>query len=296
MARGYRSHVGRFVWGSRNDKRLPAGSFIDVAASGTYRRAMAGPNVQNITVASFQKDVVERSMQTPVLLDFWADWCEPCKTLAPVLEKLADEYGGGFVLGKVDTQTEQELAEAFGVQGIPFCVLVQQGRPADGFQGLLPEPEIVEFLAKNGIQPEAASPTEEEEPVVDPNSPEARFERARTAAAAGDVAGVTDALSGIPEEDSNHAAGERITGALAWFADDLGSTGGEAGAKLLQAKQQFLAREYEPAMTSILESVELDRDFQKGLARRAMLLCFIIIGEDDERLDSFRRRLATLLY
>jgi putative thioredoxin len=256
---------------------------------------MAGPNVQNITVAAFQKDVVERSMQTPVLLDFRED-CEPCKALSPVLEKLATEYNGGFVLGRVEIQMEQELAEAFGVQGVPFCVLVQQGRPADGFQGVLPETEIVEFLARNGVQPDAAPPIEEEEPVLDPNSPEARFERARAAAAVGDAAEVTDALSGIPEEDSHYSAGERITGGLAWFADELVSASGEAAAKLQQAKQQFLAREYESAMAAILESVELDRDFQNGLARRAMLLCFIIIGEEDERLDSFRRRLATLLY
>jgi putative thioredoxin len=256
---------------------------------------MAGPNVQNITVASFQKDVVERSMQTPVLLDFWAD-CEPCKTLGPVLEKLATDYSGGFVLGRVETQAEQELAEAFGVQGVPFCVLVQQGRPADGFQGVLPESEIVEFLARNGVQPEAAAPVEEEEPALDPNSPQARFERACAAAAIGDAADVTDALSGIPEEDSNYSGGQRIADGLAWFADELVSASGEAAAKLQQAKQQFLAREYEPAMTAILESVELDRDFQNGLARRSMLLCFIIIGEEDERLDSFRRRLATLLY
>ncbi|MFT4512433.1 MAG: putative thioredoxin [Planctomycetota bacterium] len=256
---------------------------------------MAGSNVQNITVASFQQDVVERSMQTPVLLDFWAD-CEPCKQLSPVLEKLATDYHGGFVLGRVETHAEQELAEAFGVQGVPFCVLVQQGRPADGFQGVLPESEIVEFLARNGVQPEAAAPVEEEETPVDPNTPEARFERARIAAATGDVAEVADALSGIPEEDSNYSAGERITDGLAWFADELVSATGEAAVKLQQAKQQFLAREYEPAMTSILESVELDRDFHKALARRAMLLCFIIIGEEDELLDSFRRRLATLLY
>lgn len=291
----YQVSVGRSVCGPRNDKPVPHGSFIDVAASAIYRRAMAGLNVQNITAAAFQQDVVERSMKTPVLLDFWAD-CEPCKQLSPVLEKLATEYNGGFALGRVETQTEPELAEAFGVQGVPFCVLVQQGRPADGFQGVLPESEIIDFLARNGVQPEAAAAAEEEEVVVDPNSPEARFERARAAAAAGDVAEVADALSGIPEEDSSFSSGERITDGLAWFGDELVSASGEAAAKLQQAKQQFLAREYEPAMTSILESVELDRDFQKGLARRAMLLCFIIIGEDDELLDSFRRRLATLLY
>ena len=257
---------------------------------------MAGPNVQDITVASFQQDVVERSMQTPVLLDFWAGWCEPCKILGPTLEKLAGEYGGGFLLGKVDSEKEQELAEAFGVQGVPFCVLIQQGRPADGFQGVLPEAEVVEFLARNGIQPEANAAVEAEEPEIDPDSPEARFEAARVAAAAGDADAVTEALSGVPEEDSHYSVGQRLTAGMAWFAAGLGEGGGEAAATLAQARQQFLARDYESAMSSILSSVEVDRDYEEGLARRAMLLCFVVIGEEDERLDTFRRRLATLLY
>lgn len=256
---------------------------------------MAGPNVENITVATFQKDVVERSMQTPILLDFWADWCDPCKTLAPVLEKLAAEYGGAFILGKVDTQVEQELAEAFGVQGIPFCVLVQQGRPADGFQGALPEREIVDFLAKNGIQPEAGG-AGEEEVAVDPNSPEARFERARNAASEGKVDEVAEAVSGIPEEDANHSSAERMQEGMDWFGAELDKASGDAAGKLQEARQQFLARDYEGAMNSILASVEADRDFLNGLARRAMVLCFLVVGEEDERLDSFRRRLATLLY
>ena len=257
---------------------------------------MAGPNVQDITVASFQQDVVDRSMQTPVLLDFWAGWCEPCKTLGPTLEKLAGEYGGGFLLGKVDSEKEQELAEAFGVQGVPFCVLIQQGRPADGFQGVLPEAEVVEFLARNGIQPEANAAVEAEEPEIDPDSPEARFEAARVAAAAGDVDAVAEALSGVPEEDPHYSVGQRLSAGMAWFAAGLGESGGEAAATLAQARQQFLARDYESAMSSILSSVEVDRDYEEGLARRAMLLCFVVIGEEDERLDAFRRRLATLLY
>ena len=257
---------------------------------------MAGPNVQDITVASFQQDVVDRSMQTPVLLDFWAGWCEPCKILGPTLEKLAGEYGGGFLLGKVDSEKEQELAEAFGVQGVPFCVLIQQGRPADGFQGVLPEAEVIEFLARNGIQPEANAAVEAEEPEIDPNSPEARFEVARVAAAAGDVAAVAEALSGVPEEDAHYSVGQRLTAGMDWFEAALGEGGGEAAATLLQARQQFLARDYESAMSSILASVEVDRDYEEGLARRAMLLCFVVIGEENERLDTFRRRLATLLY
>lgn len=257
---------------------------------------MAGPNVQNITVAAFQQDVVDRSTQTPVLLDFWAPWCEPCKTLGPVLEKLADDYGGGFVLGKVDADVEQDLAQAFGVQGIPFCVLVKDGRPSDGFQGVLGEAEVVEFLTRNGIEKVASDVADDDDVVVDPDSAPARFERARVAAAAGEVAAVEDALAGIPEEDDHYSVGQRIMAGLPWFADGLDAAAGEAAGKLVAARQEFLARDYDASMALILDSVSADRDFQQGLARRVMLLCFVVVGEEDERLDTFRRRLATLLY
>lgn len=260
---------------------------------------MPGAHVKDITATTFQQDVVELSMTTPVLLDFWAAWCGPCKTLGPVLEKLAGDYAGGFVLGKVDADKEQDLAYAFGVQGIPFCVLVHQGKPVDGFQGALPEADIVAFLEKHGIHKGGGAAEEEtaaEEPAVDPDSSEARIERARMAASLGDAAQVEDALSGIPEEDERFGAGQRLQAGLAWFAPELEGATGEAAQRLVGARQKFLAKDYVGAMDAVLESATVDRDFQDGLARKAMLVCFAVVGEDDERLDAYRRRLATLLY
>lgn len=259
---------------------------------------MTAAHVQDITAANFQADVIERSTETPVLIDFWAAWCGPCKTLGPVLEKVAGDYGGAFVLGKVDADKEQDLAYAFGVQGIPFCVLVKDGRPADGFQGALPEAEVIAFLERNGIQKGAgggggdagAQPAE-----ADPDSPEARFERARLALSAGDTAAAQEALTGIPEEDERYDAAQRLISGLPWL-DGAFAADGSAGAPLAAARERFLQRDFQGAMDHILESATVDRDFEKGLARRAMLLCFAVVGEEDERLDAYRRRLATLLY
>jgi len=260
---------------------------------------MPGAHVRDITAANFQQDVVEQSMTAPVLLDFWAAWCGPCKTLGPTLEKLAEDYGGGFVLGKVDADKEQDLAYAFGVQGIPFCVLVHNGKPVDGFQGALPEADVKAFLEKHGVAPQAGAgepDAEPDAPAVDPDSAEARLERARMAASVGDVAQVEEALSGIPEEEDSFAAGERLRSGLPWFDAGLDGETGEAAQHLLAARERFLARDYDAAMSAVLDSATADREFCGGLARKAMLVCFAVVGEDDERLDVYRRRLATLLY
>lgn len=103
----------------------------------------------DVTVANFEAEVMEASLQTPVLVDFWAPWCGPCKTLGPILEKLEAEYDGRFKLVKIDSDQEQQLAGAFGVRSIPTVILVQDGQPVDGFMGAVPEGTVRQFLDKH---------------------------------------------------------------------------------------------------------------------------------------------------
>ena len=103
----------------------------------------------DVTIANFETEVIAASMATPVLVDFWAPWCGPCKSLGPVLEKLEEAYGGRFKLVKINSDEEQQLAAAFGIRSIPTCILLKGGQPVDGFMGALPEGQVRQFLDKH---------------------------------------------------------------------------------------------------------------------------------------------------
>jgi putative thioredoxin len=144
----------------------------------------AKPHVFDATAANFEADVLQKSLETPVLVDFWAEWCGPCKTLGPILEKLAGEYNGAFVLAKVDVDKEQELGAAFQVRSIPTVFLVKGGQLVDGFPGALPEGQLREFLKHHGIEPAAAPEQEAPETEAVPLDPHAEVVRLRSEVAA----------------------------------------------------------------------------------------------------------------
>lgn len=285
----------------------------------------ASPHVFDATTAAFQQDVLEASLQTPVLVDFWATWCGPCKTLGPILEKLAAEYNGAFRLAKVDVDKEQQLAAYFQIRSIPTVMLVKDGQLVDGFPGALPEGQLRQFLASHGIVPaEAANePEPEAEPAPQtpaelvaalreqvaaaPDKDELKLDLALALARVGEVDEATQLLDALP---ANLASDDRAKSARAALGFSALLKGAPAPAELetriaanprdLRARHllgayMLVGGEAEAALEQFLEMLRLDKNFEDGLPRKALIDAFNSIADAD-LVGRYRRKMASLLF
>ena len=286
----------------------------------------AKPHVFDATTDRFEADVIQRSLQVPVLVDFWAEWCGPCKQLGPVLEKLAGEYNGAFELAKVDVEAEQQLAAAFQIRSIPTVMLVKDGQLVDGFPGALPEAQLREFLKHHGIEPGAATA---EEPVVEeaaapPADPHAEVMRLRKAVEAEpdkaelklDLAlallatgGTREAAQLIDALPANLATDERTVNArarldfAALLADApqpqvlqaaIDANPDDLRARHLLGVQAIVAGNAEAGLEQFMEMLRRNRDFENGLPKKALIDAFRIV-DDEDLVGRYRRKMSSLL-
>jgi len=283
----------------------------------------ANAHVFDATTATFETEVLQRSLEIPVLVDFWAEWCGPCKALGPVLEKIVDEFSGALLLAKVNTEVERQIAAAFQIRSIPTVFLVKNGQIVDGFQGALPEGQIRQFLEQHGITPAAvesaaaedtASPSLEAEierlralSAEEPDKPEHRLDLALALLKAGQWDEARGLLDALP---ANLAGDERTKAARARLGFAAVLEGAPSLAELeaaivaqpddLRARYQLgtrllLAGDSEAGLEQFLDILRRDRQFDEALGKRALIDAFLLV-EDAELVSRTRRKMSSILF
>lgn len=273
----------------------------------------------DVGLADFDRNVIEASRQRPVVVDFWAPWCGPCKVLKPLLERLAAEYGGKFLLAKINSDDNQVLAMRYGVRGIPSVKAFIDGEVVDEFSGALPESEVRAFLDR-----------------LIPSPAEALRGEAAVARSAGDLPGALQLLAEASKLDPAYvgvrldaveimldlgetAEAERLIVSVADDADPrvaqlkarlhftsaagedeatlrarVAADGNDLDARLMLANLLVAAGQYEAGMDELLEIVRRDRSFGDDIGRKTLLSVFELLG-GGELVSRYRRMLASAL-
>jgi putative thioredoxin len=283
----------------------------------------ASPWVVDVTEANFETDVLEASHQHPVLVDFWADWCGPCRTLGPILERLVNERGGRVTLAKVNTEEAPGLAQAFRISAIPAVKIIYQGQLVHEFEGLQPESALRELLDQ--IAPDAdpaltqaqseelSSPARAEKHYRDilaeqPDNDEARLGLARVLLAQERFDEVPAVLEPVSSSGPAGTEADRIKGHL-YLARACKDLPDEAAlrAKVSAEPKNAAARvdlgirlacreQYEEALATLLSAAELDYKLASGRVREVMVQVFYALGSNHPLANDYRGRLTRLLY
>jgi len=263
---------------------------------------------------NFATEVLARSQEKPVLVDFYAQWCGPCQMLKPILEKLVQEYD--FVLAKVDIDENPTLANQYGVQGVPDVKIVTNGQVRDGFVGILPEPQIRELLQQLNLsslldqqldalfaaadqgQVEKAQAILEDLLLQYPENRQLMLEAAEFYIQADQLEKAKAVLMPIQEYEKDVYARAKAYQDLIQFKQitQEPAAAGELDQAFHTAAQLILDQQYEPALEKLLEIIRKDRRYRNDGARKAMLSVFSLLGDDHPLTKDFRKQLMQALY
>ena len=275
----------------------------------------AATHVMDVSEATFERDVINASRQKPVVVDFWAPWCGPCRMLGPVLEKLAKEANGAWTLVKLNTDENQGVAMRYGIQGIPAVKAFKDGKVVSEFVGAQPEPQVRQFIQKLVPAPGQQAADAAAKLLADHRWPEAEAAYRRTAAAQAspaEILGLAKALvaQGKGQEaeqalekckgDGEVDTAERLQAAARWLVmaqatdGSAGTTGAEA--LYLDAGKAALKGDIQGALDGLLSVLRRDKRYAGGEAQRIMLAYFSILGDADPLTREYRTKLAALLF
>lgn len=280
----------------------------------------------DVSLADFDERVLAASQQVPVVVDFWAPWCQPCQILKPLLEKLAAEYGGRFILAKINSDENQELSQRYGVRGIPAVKAFVNGQPADEFTGALPETQIREFLER--LLPSPAEPLRlaaqalaeagmmdaarlklTEAIDLDPKNDTAYLDYVELCLATAALDDARQLLGIVADKARDRTRVEALTARLQ-LADAAGQSnpdelrqqladnGNDHAARLQLANLLALQQDYRGALELLIEGVRRDRQWQDEAARKALLNLFTMLGNQPQHeglVREFRIALARTL-
>jgi len=279
--------------------------------------------------------VVEGSDNTPVLVDFWADWCGPCKSLMPILEKLAEEYNGAFILAKLDTEAHPGIAQQLGIRSLPTVKLFKDRQLVNEFMGALPESEVRTFLETHvgpALAAEEPEETDTEDSIVgqamaqfsagnveeakqiltaaqaeDPANAEILLALGQVSISSGDLETAESCLKAMPEEDRDGPQGKRLAGTLELAKESdsdqspqeiraaLEKEPGSSELRYKLAIAEALAGNVQTAMDELLSLVQTDAGYNDGAPRQKLLALFNVLG-DDPLVGQYRRKLFATLH